>query len=89
MLLTLMLPSKLSFIHLFNCANVSFLRIWGSYSGTIYDLTDHVWSLFEFLDSDLVAVFKQRSGQDVTMALNTVLSTIDFDVQGTAYGVFE
>jgi chitin synthase len=83
-----MLPSKLSslpFIHLFDCAYVSFLRIWGSYSETIYDLTDYVWSLgltqnsplFEFLDADLVSVFKQRSGQDVTMALDTVLATMN------------
>jgi chitin synthase len=60
-------------------------RIWGSYSGTIYDLTDYVWTLgltqnsplFEFLDSDLVAVFQQRSGQDVTTALNAVLDNMN------------
>jgi hypothetical protein len=45
-------------------------------------ITDYVWSLmgltqnspmFEFLDSGFVAVFKQRSGQDVTTPLNAVL----------------
>src|ERR1700734_3120726 len=84
MLPTPILPSKRRYIHLF--AQLSFLsRIWGSYSGTIYDLTDYVWTLclnensptFEFLDSDLVVVFQQRSGQDVTTALNTVLDTMN------------
>ena len=48
-------------------------------------MTDYVYSLdlvqnsptFQFLDSDFVAVFKQRSGQDVTTALNTVLDTMN------------
>jgi chitin synthase len=60
-------------------------RIWGTYSGTIYDLTDYVWTLninnnlavYQFLDSDLVAVFQQRSGQDVTVPMNAVLETMN------------
>ena len=60
-------------------------RIWGTYSGTIYDLTDYVWTLninnnlpvYQFLDSDLVAIFQQRSGQDVTTALNMVLDSMN------------
>ena len=65
---------------------MSFLsRIWGTYVNTVYDLTDYVNSLsltqnsptFEFLDSDLVAVFKQRSGQDITTPLNAVLNSMN------------
>ena len=60
-------------------------RIWGTYSGTIYDLTDYVWTLhvnnnlaaYQFLDSDLVAIFQQRSGQDVTAPMNAVLETMN------------
>jgi chitin synthase len=59
-------------------------RIWDSYSGTFYNLTNYVWTLgltqkspFKFLNSDLVAVFQQRSGQDVTTALNAVLDTMN------------
>ena len=62
-----------------------FSRIWGSYSNTIYDLTDYVWTLglnqnsalFQFLDPDLVAVFQQRSGQDITQPLNVVLDAMN------------
>ncbi len=30
---------------------------------------------YEFLDSDILSVFQQQSGQDITKALNTVLAT--------------
>ena len=62
-----------------------FHRIWGSYNTIIYDLTDYAWTLnlnnnqglYDFLDEDLVAVFRQMSGQDVTEALNAVLATMN------------
>ena len=48
-------------------------------------MTDYVNSLsltqnsptFEFLNADLVSVFKQRSGQDITKPLNAVLATMN------------
>ncbi|KAF8804314.1 hypothetical protein BYT27DRAFT_7259300 [Phlegmacium glaucopus] len=59
--------------------------MWGVYNDTIYDLTDYVWPLgltqnsptFVFLNTDLVDVFKQRSGQDVTPRLNKVLQAMN------------
>jgi chitin synthase len=62
-----------------------FHRIWGSYNTIIYDLTDYAWTLnlnnnqglYDFLNDDLVAVFRQMSGQDVTEALNLVLATMN------------
>ncbi|KAF8814155.1 hypothetical protein BYT27DRAFT_7179882 [Phlegmacium glaucopus] len=57
----------------------------GVYNDTIYDLTDYVWPLgltqnsptFVSLNTDLVDVFKQRSGQDVTPRLNKVLQAMN------------
>ena len=51
----------------------------------MYDLTDYVNTLsvfnsdsaYEFLDSDIVDVFKQQSGQDITKPLNAVLAKKD------------
>ncbi|KAF8814146.1 hypothetical protein BYT27DRAFT_7334568 [Phlegmacium glaucopus] len=59
--------------------------MWGVYNDTIYDLTDYVWPLgltqnsptFVFLNTDLVHVFKQRPGQDVTPRLNKVLQAMN------------
>lgn len=67
-------------------AKLHFLcRIWAVYSGSLYDLTDYAWTLnlnqntgpYEFLDDDLVDVFRQRAGQDVTTALNAVLNAMN------------
>lgn len=60
--------------------------IWAVYSGSLFDLTDYVYTLnlqqdaastYGFLDADIVAVFKQQAGQDITKSLNTVLSAKD------------
>lgn len=48
----------------------------------MYDLSDYVLTLsnnnnageYLFLDEDIVDVFKQRSGQDITIPLNKVLA---------------
>jgi chitin synthase len=37
---------------------------------------------FQFLDADIVAVFKERAGQDITKALNEVLATKDANTVG-------
>lgn len=61
-------------------------RIWAVYSGTLYDLTDYVYTLnlqqstsstYGFLDSNIVAVFKQQAGQDITKSLNAVMDGMD------------
>ena len=52
------------------------------YQDTLYDLTDYVWTqdlspanvnTYNFLDSNIVSYFKQRSGQNVTSVLQPVL----------------
>ncbi|KAK7469967.1 hypothetical protein VKT23_001403 [Stygiomarasmius scandens] len=58
---------------------------WGVYNDKVFDLTDYLNSqtvnanddAYNFLDSDLVDVFKQRSGQDVTDRLNQILDKMD------------
>ena len=55
------------------------------YKSNIFDLTDYLNTIsinsvstqFQFLDSDIVGVFKERSGQDLTKALDAVLKTKD------------
>jgi len=62
-----------------------FCRIWGVYNTKVYDLTDYVNSgnlannnpIWQFLDSDLVDVFKQRSGQDITKPMGKVLDRMN------------
>lgn len=39
-------------------------------------------SIYSFLDSDIVDVFKQQAGQDITKDLNAVLSGKDADTVG-------
>lgn len=65
---------------------ISFLtRIWGVYNHKLYDLTDYVYTLglnqnsatLAFLDSDFLSVFRQRSGQDITQPLNSVLNSMN------------
>ncbi|KAG2365414.1 glycosyltransferase family 2 protein [Suillus spraguei] len=60
-------------------------RTWAIYENSIYDLTDYLYTLntinlnvatYNFLDSDLVAVFEQQAGNDITDALNQVFSTM-------------
>ncbi|TEB20895.1 hypothetical protein FA13DRAFT_1800569 [Coprinellus micaceus] len=60
-------------------------RIWAIYNKKIYDLTDYVLTLtanqnsgpYKFLDEDIVAVFRQRAGQDITIPLKKVLDAKD------------
>lgn len=60
-------------------------RIWGVYYDKLYDLTDYVYTLglnqnsgtFTFLDSDFLSVFRQRSGQDITQPLNSILNSMN------------
>ncbi|KAJ7780186.1 glycosyltransferase family 2 protein [Mycena maculata] len=71
-------------------ADTSIAKIWGRYGNKIYDLTDYENTIstnvnnndYVFLDADLVSVFKQQSGQDITNALNTVLDAMDADTKG-------
>ncbi|KAH8118887.1 chitin synthase [Phellopilus nigrolimitatus] len=66
-------------------SDTNIAKIWGLYKTSVYDLTDYVNTLtvmnnaanYKFLDSDIVDVFKERSGQDVTKALNAVLAAKD------------
>jgi chitin synthase len=60
-------------------------RIWGVYHQKLYDLTDYVHTLglnqnsatFAFLDNDFLSVFRQRSGQDITQPLDSVLNSMN------------
>lgn len=60
-------------------------RIWAVWEGGLYDLTDYVYTLslntgsstYQFLNTDVVNVFKQQAGQDITNSLNKVLSGLD------------
>lgn len=55
------------------------------YNDEVFDLTDYVNTLsvfdnadnYNFLDTDIVDVFKQQAGQDITKPLNTVLAQKD------------
>lgn len=69
--------------------HLAFRRVWAIYKKDIFDLTDLIYSIgqssggtspYSFLDSDIVDVFKQQAGQDITSALNTVLATKDSQV---------
>lgn len=60
-------------------------RTWAIYENSIYDLTDYLYTLntinlnvatYSFLDPNLVAVFEQQAGQDITVPLNQVFSTM-------------
>ena len=68
-----------------------FSRQWAIYLGLFHDLTDYIYALkqqshmtstYSFLDSDIVDIFKQQAGQDITKALNAVLSGKDVDTVG-------
>ncbi|KAJ7114120.1 chitin synthase [Mycena epipterygia] len=71
-------------------ADTGIAKIWGHYNDKIYDLTDYVNTItlnptnpnYAFLDSNLVDVFKQQSGQDITNSLNTVLDAMAEDQKG-------
>ncbi|KAF7289054.1 Glycosyltransferase family 2 protein [Mycena chlorophos] len=71
-------------------ADQDIAKIWGRYNNQIFDLTDYLYTIqqntnnaaYEFLDSDLVSVFKEQSGQDITKPLNVVLDAMDPDKRG-------
>ncbi|EIN11094.1 chitin synthase [Punctularia strigosozonata HHB-11173 SS5] len=60
-------------------------KVWAIYKDQIFDLTDYentvtinsASSTYQFLDSDIVGVFKERAGQDITKPLDAVLKTKD------------
>jgi chitin synthase len=61
-------------------------RIWAIYEGSNFDLTDHIYTQtfiesdvakYNFLDPNIVSVFEQQPGQDITTALNAVLDAMD------------
>jgi len=60
-------------------------RIWGVWDGEVYDLTDYFNTInvrqgvteFQFLDRDIATVFQERSGKDVTDALEKVFAKKD------------
>ncbi|KAF8627926.1 hypothetical protein AX17_006081 [Amanita inopinata Kibby_2008] len=61
-------------------------KIWAVYQDSLYDLTDYVWTqnlspantaTYSFLDSELVDMFKQRSGQDITKLMQQRLNAMD------------
>ncbi|KAJ7230442.1 chitin synthase [Mycena pura] len=66
-------------------------RIWGQYNDKIYDLSDYLNTIarnvnndaYVFLNQDLVSVFKQQSGQDITKPLNAVLDKMDAATRGS------
>lgn len=73
-------PSRICFYFNSSC------RIWAIYNSAIYDLTDYVYTLtttelniakYDFLPSDLVSVFQQQAGTDITSSLNKVLDAMD------------
>ncbi|KAJ6617006.1 chitin synthase [Mycena sp. CBHHK59/15] len=71
-------------------ADTDIAKIWGQYNEKIYDLTDYVNTItinanndnYVFLDADLVSVFKQQSGQDITKSLNAVLESMTAEQRG-------
>ncbi|TFK63456.1 glycosyltransferase family 2 protein [Pluteus cervinus] len=61
-------------------------RNWVIWDGGVYDLTDYLWTqtlspvntqAYNFLNSNIVDLFKQRAGQDISQSLNKVLSGLD------------
>lgn len=63
-------------------------RVWASFDNNVYDFTDYVYtqtfqqdasSEYDFLNDDIINIFKERAGQDVTGPLNQVLAGLDED----------
>jgi chitin synthase len=60
------------------------------YNKDVFDLSDLIYTMslssgadtrYNFLDSDVLDVFKQQSGQDITKDLDKVFATKDADVK--------
>ncbi|KAI0677685.1 chitin synthase [Trametes maxima] len=59
-------------------------RMWAIYEDSVFDLSDYIYtqsintaSDYTFLNSDIVDIFKQQPGQDITKSLNNVLAGLD------------
>ncbi|EIW83186.1 glycosyltransferase family 2 protein [Coniophora puteana RWD-64-598 SS2] len=66
-------------------ADTNIERVWAIYDNSIYDLTDYVYTTtsidqnvatYQFLDKNLVDVFTEQAGQDITSSLNSVLDAM-------------
>ena len=71
------MPVRLS-VHILT----SHFRFWAIYDNKVYDLSDYVYtasldSTFDFINSDIVELFQQQPGQDITKSLNQVLDALD------------
>ncbi|KAH9939246.1 chitin synthase [Epithele typhae] len=57
-------------------------RFWATYNDNIYDLSDYINSQsldsgsFSFINSDLVDLFQQQPGQDITKSMNSILGRL-------------
>ncbi|KAG5652272.1 hypothetical protein H0H81_005583 [Sphagnurus paluster] len=67
-------------------ADPDIARIWVIWDKNVYDLTDYFYtqtlfpnelSTWQFLDTSITDLFKQRAGQDISEPLNKVLATMD------------
>ncbi|KAF9647836.1 P-loop containing nucleoside triphosphate hydrolase protein [Thelephora ganbajun] len=66
-------------------ADQNIAKIWGVWDKKVYDLTDYFNTInvrqgvseFQFLDRDIATVFQERSGKDVTDALEKVFAKKD------------
>ena len=62
-------------------------RFWAVYDNQVFDLSDYVASQaidsssFSFLDTDIVDLFQQQPGQDITKELNAVLDGLDTETR--------
>ena len=60
-------------------------RVLAIYNGNIYDLSDYLQTLadnnggsgYSYLDGDIVALFKQQPGQDITKSVDQVYASMD------------
>ncbi|KAG6809077.1 hypothetical protein H0H92_001693 [Tricholoma furcatifolium] len=66
-------------------ADTNIAKVWAVWDNDLYDLTDYFYTQtlyptdtsFDFLNTDITALFDQRTGQDISSALEKVLSTLD------------
>ncbi|RPD67384.1 chitin synthase [Lentinus tigrinus ALCF2SS1-7] len=61
-------------------------RFWAIYDNNIYDLSDYISTAetdteVSFLNSDIVDLFQQQPGQDITKQLNEVLDGLDSETR--------
>lgn len=66
-------------------------RVLAVYNNNIFDLSDYLQTLadnnggagYNFLDDDLVALFKQQPGQDITKSADQVYASMDANKAST------